>query len=554
MRRINSLRGGLLLGSSTIGGTTTKILGIFIFIAGAMMTSAKVFSIGPNLAEFITSFDIALNQNNKQKAPVDYGYGPGLGIGSPRPNLVLGQTPAIPKAALAKLAVPNGGDHYQGYFAPPVPWPFIPIHMALMPDGRVMTFGRAANLLLEARFVYDIWDPKLGTGPAAHTLLPNTTPGNTDIFCGAASLLGSGFIDDTNGSGQLLIVGGAPQLPPINNTASISNNNVTLFNPKNDTLTASGTMVYPRWYPTMMTLRNGDKLVLGGAYSESVLVPTPEVYNVTSGWRALPGISITGGVLVDQEWFYPRAYVGKDGAVYLLQYDGRIFRLTTNGAGTMTDTGARMAPGLKSYPTVMYLPFKVLSVRANQIVQVVDLSVNPPVVTNLPNISKDRLWANGTLLADGGVLVTGGSGVNNELIDIDYQAVYIAPSSGGSVPSASASIPRPYHSAAMLLPDGSVLTGGGGQEGPVDELNAEIYYPYYLYLNDGSGRPAPRPTIVSAPSALKGGQLFSMTVGSNDQILGINLIRMGFTPIHSIRSSGGYLCLSFRMEQRSLRL
>ena len=159
MRRIKSLRGGLLHGSSTVGRTTTKILGIFIVTTGAMMTSAKVFSIGPNLAEYITSFDIAFKQNIKQKAPVDYGYGPGLGIKSARPNLVLGQTPAIPKATLAKLAVPNGGDRYQGYFAPPVPWPFIPIHMALMPDGRVMTFGRTANLSLEARFVYDIWDP-----------------------------------------------------------------------------------------------------------------------------------------------------------------------------------------------------------------------------------------------------------------------------------------------------------------------------------------------------------------------------------------------------------
>jgi len=97
------------------------------------------------------------------------------------------------------------------------------------------------------------------------------------------------------------------------------------------------------------------------------------------------------------------------------------------------------------------------------------------------------------------------------------------------LPAASASIPRLYHSAAILLPDGSVLTGGGGQVGPVDELNAEIYYPYYLYLNDGSGQPAPRPTIVSAPSTLNVGQYFSMTVGSNDQILYINLIRMGFT-------------------------
>jgi hypothetical protein len=205
MRRTDSRLGALLHGSATVGGTTRKILCVFVVITGAMMTSAKVFSIGPNLADFI-----GLEQNNKQKAPVDYGYGPGLGIGSPRPNLVLGQTPAIPKAANAALAIPNGGDRYQGYLAPPVPWPFIPIHMALLPDGRVMTYGRAANLQLEARYVYDIWDPTLGTGDAAHTHLSNMTPGNTDIFCGTASLLGSGFIDGTNGSGQLLIAGGAP--------------------------------------------------------------------------------------------------------------------------------------------------------------------------------------------------------------------------------------------------------------------------------------------------------------------------------------------------------
>jgi hypothetical protein len=112
----------------------------------------------------------------------------------------------------------------------------------------------------------------------------------------------------------------------------------------------------------------------------------------------------------------------------------------------------------------MYLPFKVLSVRANKIVQVVDLSSNPPVVTTLPNIGKDRLWANGTLLADGGVLVSGGSGVNNELTDVDYQAEFVEVGLAGSsfLPAASASIPRLYHSAAILLPDGSVLTGGGG--------------------------------------------------------------------------------------------
>ena len=74
-----------------------------------------------------------------------------------------------------------------------------------------------------------------------------------------------------------------------------------------------------------------------------------------------------------------------------------------------------------------------------------------------------------------------------------------------------------------------MLTGGGGAPGPVNELNVEIYYPAYLYLNDRSGNPAPRPTIVSAPSKLRLGQTFSVTVGSNDQIGAVNLIRVGFS-------------------------
>ena len=74
-----------------------------------------------------------------------------------------------------------------------------------------------------------------------------------------------------------------------------------------------------------------------------------------------------------------------------------------------------------------------------------------------------------------------------------------------------------------------MLTEGGGAPGPVNELNVEIYYPAYLYLTDGSGNPAPRPTIVSAPSKLRLGQTFSVTVGSNDQIGAVNLIRVGFS-------------------------
>src|SRR6202011_5508950 len=93
-----------------------------------------------------------------------------------------------------------------GVFGPPFPWPIIPLHIALLPDGRVLSFGTDQTGQQGAQLIYDVWDPKLGYGANAHTVLPNTT--STDIFCGAATLLGSGFLQGSNGSGNLLVTGG----------------------------------------------------------------------------------------------------------------------------------------------------------------------------------------------------------------------------------------------------------------------------------------------------------------------------------------------------------
>jgi hypothetical protein len=125
----------------------------------------------------------------------------------------------------------------------------------------------------------------------------------------------------------------------------------------------------------------------------------------------------------------------------------------------------------------------VLTVRAGQRAQVVDISSFLPVVTDVPNLNYDRIWGNATLLPDGEilVLVTGGSGVPNDLTNVAYQAESFNPSTGTWTLGASAAIPRLYHSSALLLRDGSVLTGGGVAPGPVNELNAEIYYPTYLF-------------------------------------------------------------------------
>jgi len=525
MRRINSHLGAAFHGWAAPRGLTTLFLCILIVMGDAIITSA-VFSKSPGLGMFMFWLE------KDKKAPVDYGFGPGAGIGPARPNLVLGQTPAAPKAAAPAGHLP-GNVGTLGIFGPAFPWPIIPLHIALLPDGRVLSFGTDQQGQ-QGAFIYDVWDPKLGYGSNSHTILPITT--STDIFCSAASLLGSGFLQNSNGSGNLLVTGGDLT---VNGVRNYSNNKVNIFTPANNTLTASGQMNYARWYPSIITLRNGDKLVLGGRPDPSDVgnqgEPTPEVRSATSGWRTLPGISLISNTL---EWYYPRGFVGFDGSVILLEHSGAIFRLATDGAGTMQDTGSRMAPGAAYYPSVMFAPFKVLMVRAGQRAQVVDISSFPPVVTDVPNLNYDRIWGNTTLLPDGEILVTGGSGVANELTNVAYQAEIFNPYSGGSGTwrlVASASVPRLYHSSTLLLPDGSVLTGGGGAPGPVNELNVEIYYPPYLFAQDGSGNAAPRPQIVSAPSTLQLNHNFSATVGSNDQIIFVDLVRVG-SNTHSFNS------------------
>jgi hypothetical protein len=124
-------------------------------------------------------------------------------------------------------------------------------------------------------------------------------------------------------------------------------------------------------------------------------------------------------------------------------------------------------------------------------------------------------------------LVTGGSQVANKLTGIAYAAEIWNPTSGQWTLGASATIPRLYHSNALLLPDGSVLTAGGGSPGPLINLNAEIYYPPYLYMSDGSGLPAPRPSLSGAPASIAVGQSISATVGPTDQIACMTLVRTG---------------------------
>src|SRR5689334_1267261 len=63
-----------------------------------------------------------------------------------------------------------------------MPWPLIGLHAALLPDGRVLTFGTDQRGEQGAYKFYDIWDPKTGVH------LTETKATTTDEFCSAEIL------------------------------------------------------------------------------------------------------------------------------------------------------------------------------------------------------------------------------------------------------------------------------------------------------------------------------------------------------------------------------
>ena len=250
-------------------------------------------------------------------------------------------------------------------------------------------------------------------------------------------------------------------------------------------------------------------------------ITVPELYRPSTGLAALPGADNGGTV----DWYYPRIYVGSRGTSTISTLSGTISTYSTSGTGSFRTLGTFMAQSLGDEPTVMFAPGRLLSIRAadsisaatqTHLVDIVDLTGDQPVISQTESVPGARQWANGTILADGKVFVNGGSGEDNQLVSVSYDSYIWNPATGGWTLGGTATKYRLYHSTALLLPDGTVITGGGGSPGPVDNLNAEIYYPPYLYSSDGSGNPAPRPTIVSASALAKAGQQISVTMDTPD--------------------------------------
>jgi len=119
--------------------------------------------------------------------------------------------------------------------------------------------------------------------------------------------------------------------------------------------------------------------------------------------------------------------------------------------------------------------------------------------------------ANGVLLPDGSVAVIGGmSGYGHisekhGVPDAVLEAELYDPSANSWTVLASQQKPRVYHSTAILLPDGRVISMGSNPRSKMIEKSIEIFSPPYLFRGE-------RPVIEEYPERISSGEQFNITV------------------------------------------
>jgi galactose oxidase len=478
-----------------------------------------------------------------------------------------------PDPLTANLDIPTTAPR-QGMWSPVKGWPIIGLHSALMPTGVVMTYGSPLGNGIQDGRTFDLWDPARGLDdPAAHFTLPNAQ--TVDSFCSAATLLTSG---------AMLISGGNSVASGRSSQAS------TLFDPSRDTPTAvAAQTAYRRWYASMITLADGRALIGGGgapyatnafndvagALSRGDISQTPEVYNPGSGWSQLTGAASRDAFGPDfNRWWYPRMWVAPNGRVFGLSAE-KMWMLNPAGAGSIVtlgtfktgfSTNATPNTGPTSTAT-MFDVGRILQVGGNgpangyatpssAAATVIDVTTGAPVLKELTPMSNPRQWANSTVLPDGKVVVTGGSRfADNAGTDAVYPAEIWNPATAAWTVGASAAVYRGYHSSAVLLPDATILSTGGGVPGPVNNFNAEIYYPPYLFTTQsGKAVLAPRPIVssISATKASYGGTL-SVSMWSDDVIAKVAVVGTS-TTTHSFNSGQRYIPATFTQNGRSISI
>ena len=416
----------------------------------------------------------------------------------------------------------------EGEWTPLMSWPFEAIHVFQLANGNVLAMDGWANP-----------QPTYVWNPTTNTFTESTAP--AAIFCSGLAQLPNGEVMTVGGYG----------LPTTGQLGLVA---TAIFSPQTGTWRSVASMHTPRWYPAVTELANGEYVAISGnSRSATAWADTPEVYNPAANtWTALNKVSTSQ--IHEEE--YPFSFLVPNGEVFAIGPSEDVSYLLNVGKESWTSVGAS---GIKNGSSVMYRPGKILysggapsiskATAATSTAATIDLTEATPKWKPTASMHAARIYHTLTTLADGTVLAIGGEASSDQsIVTTGVLPTEIwNPTTETWTTTAPIQAARNYHSTAILLPDGRVLSAGGGHStglsGP-GQFNAQVYSP--AYLSNG-----PRPTITSAPAASTYNQSITVATPDASSIRAVNLVSLG-ADTHQSDMSQHFVPLSFSAGQGSL--
>jgi len=390
-----------------------------------------------------------------------------------------------------------------------------PVHAALMRTGDVLLFSGSGNDV--DRFVAHDFRTRVWRYPSAHLDAPSTP---IDLFCA-----GQAFLPD----GRMLAAGGTGQYDPF-----VGLRDALVFDPATRAWTRKPNMAGGRWYPTLVPLADGRVLAVSGFAAGDTVNEVPEIYTDTPpGWSTVhsPG-----------KWpLYGHLFLLRDGRVFYAggQWGGNygvhpsVWNLSS---GAVTVVHGLTAPGMRNQAASVLLPpaqdQRVMItggggvehghhgvVAGTKEACVVDFTAATPAYQAVAAMHHARMHLCATLLPDRTVLVTGGAAQEENAAVAALEAEIFDPTTRTWTVGAPARVPRLYHSVALLMPDGKVMTAGSNPVRKTEELRIEVYWPPYLFQG-------PRPTVALASNQGRYGGTVTATTDAS-ALSTVSLVRPG---------------------------
>ena len=389
------------------------------------------------------------------------------------------------------------------------------IHAALLYNGKIYYHAGSD------------YNPKNQNGPYKAAILNPATntqvniPMSEDLWCGGHTQLANG---------NLLISGGTLQYNDFSANGLWYGLNVAYeFDVPSQSLLKRQSMAHGRWYPTLISLPGANVACFSGLDEYGCYNQLTEIYDQASETWSIsynPSSSLIYCVgnctnlagagspcygsskhgVSPRVSYYPRMHLMPSGLVALVGMNNAMWTWNPStgvwvNAGRMTDTTSR------TYGTSILLPLQNDTTEQGKILLAGgapganSLAINSCLIIT-PNgsllnnrftssMAYPRIYLNPVILPDGKIVVFGGSTSGMFVRNAVYSPEMFDPDTEIWTVLPPATVPRLYHSVALLLPDGRIWTAGTSYSKSSHELRTEIFSPSYVSTI--------RPVISGAP-------------------------------------------------------